>query len=257
MPAIQTAAPPVRIDVYDGPLDLLLHLVRRDGIDVCNLPLVHITRQYLATLDAMAVLDLDIAGEFLVMAATLCELKSRELLPGLRHDEDPEADEEVSREDLIRRLILYQRYRQAAEGLRRRLWLGRDSFRRQAHLVEEGARPLESGTDALGLLFLYADLKSRAEQEEPVHEVEREPLSWSDTVHGVLVSLDDGHEHPLDELLAEVPSRAGRVLTFLAVLELCRVRCLDVEQRQHLAPILLRGLVSSEQADLSHIPEDM
>jgi segregation and condensation protein A len=248
--------PVVRTEIYDGPLDLLLHLVQRDGIDLCKLPLVHITREYLAALTTLQVVDLDMAGEFLVMAATLCELKSRELLPGASLLEEPD-EEDDPREALIRRIIRFQRYRQAAEELSRGLWLDRDVFARPLQRVQPGDRPIEPGIDAVELRGLYERARRRAARPAPVHEIEREPLRWRDTLHQVLQTLDDGHERPLDSMLAELPSRPARILAFLAVLELCRVRAVEVHQREHLAPVLLRGLVRAEQADLTHIPEAM
>ncbi len=248
--------PVVQTEMYDGPLDLLLHLVHRDGIDLCKLPLVHITREYLATLTQLQVVDLDIAGEFLVMAATLCELKSRELLPGASPLDEPD-DEDDPREALIRRIIRYQRYRQAADELQRGLQLDRDVFTRPPQRIESGERPIEPGIDAIELCELYHQAKRFAARPEPVHEIEREPLRWRDTLQHVLHTLDDGSEHPLDGLLAGLPSRAARILTFLAVLELCRVQAVEVHQREHLAPVLLRGLMRSHEADLEHIPEAM
>ncbi len=248
------AGPVVQTEMYDGPLDLLLHLVQRDGIDLCKLPLVHITREYLAALTRLQVVDLDIAGEFLVMAATLCELKSRELLPGATPlEQADEADD--PREALIRRIIRYQRYRQAADELRRGLQLYRDVFDRPEQRLEAGERPIEPGIDAIELCELYQRARRRADRPPPVHEVEREPLRWRDTLEHVLTTLDDGQERPLDAMLAELPSRPARILAFLAVLELCRVRALEVHQREHLAPVLLRGLVRADDADLTHIPE--
>lgn len=248
--------PVVRTEVYDGPLDLLLHLVQRDGIDLCRLPLVHITREYLAALAGIEVVDLDLAGEFLVMAATLCELKSRELLPGLASRDDDEGVEDPQ-EALIRRIIRLQRYRQAAEELQRANWLDRDVFARPRQRPAPGVRPIEPGIDTIELRELYQRMVDRRDRPEPVHEVEREPVRWRDAVRFVLVGLDDQQERPLEVLLTELPHRPARVLAFLAVLELCRIGAVSVHQREHLSPILLRGLVRSDQADLSHIPEAM
>jgi segregation and condensation protein A len=250
------ATPVVQTEMYDGPLDLLLHLVQRDGIDLCQLPLVHITREYLAALGAMQVVDLDIAGEFLVMAATLCELKSRELLPGAPPME--QADEEDDpREALIRRIIRYQRYRQAAEELRRGLQLDRDVFVRPPQRLDLEERPVEPGIDAIELCELYQRARRDAAKPPPVHEVEREPLHWRDTLVRVLETLDGGQEHPLDGLLATLPSRPARIMAFLAVLELVRIRAVSVHQREHLAPVLLRGLLRADEVQLEHIPEAM
>ncbi|MFH1467252.1 MAG: segregation/condensation protein A [Pseudomonadota bacterium] len=248
--------PVVRTEVYDGPLDLLLQLVQRDGVDLFHLPLVEITREYLAALAHMQVVDLDLAGEFLVMAATLCELKSRELLPGpvLAEAEEGEVD---PKELLIRRILLHQRYRNAAEELFRGDLLDRDTFTRPDVPVDDRARPVEPGIDAVELCELYSRSLARRDRPPPVHEIEREPLHWRAALLGVLEALDDGQEHSLDELLAQHAPLPPRILTFLGVLELCRLGAVTVHQREHLSPILLRGLLPPGDAALDHIPEDL
>lgn len=243
--------PVVKTEVYDGPMELLLYLVRRDGIDLFHLPIAHITREYLAFLDEIENLDLDVAGEFLVMAATLCELKSREMLPRAIRTDDS-VDEEDPAQELARRIIEYQRYREAADGLERRLWLDRDVFRRDyAPPPDPAALHIEPGVDAFGLLEAFHAVVQRSLRARPVHEVKREQFRWVDCVRWVLDRLDDGEPHTLDELLADLPSRAGRVITFLAVLELCKLRMVDVQQRTHLAPVLVQGRVQAHEADLS------
>jgi segregation and condensation protein A len=204
----------------------------------------------------MQVVDLDIAGEFLVMAATLCELKSRELLPRQAHpvNDDGETD---PKEDLIRRILLHQRYRHAAEELSRSVLLDRDTFRRPDLPVDEHSRPVEPGIDAVELCELYLRAARRRDSRPPVHEVEREPLRWREALIGVLEVLDDGLEHSLDELLSPLAALPPRILTFLGVLELCRVGAVAVHQREHLSPILLRGLLPPDEASLDHIPEAM
>ena len=241
--------PVVRTEVYDGPLELLLYLVRRDGLDVLDLPIAHITREYLAFLDRLEAFDLDVAGDFLVMAATLCELKSRELLP--RPEQRVDEDEEDPREALARRIIEYQRYKEAADGLAQRLWLDRDMFRREPEACDPSEVHLSAGVDAFGLLEIWGRLVEQHRRARPVHEVQREQIRWVDCVRWVLSRLDDGEVHPLDELMADLPSRAGRVLSFLAVLELCRLRMVGIQQRVHLAPVLVQGLVRVDQTDLT------
>lgn len=249
--------PLVQIDIYDGPLDLLLYLVRRDGIDVRNLPLVHITREYLAAMEELYEFNIDMAGEFILMAATLCELKSRELLPRSKTEteqsDDPQ-EEEDPRIALARRILQYQRFKEAAENLDSLQMLGRDVFKRQGVAVSWGDRPVDPGVDSLGLLDHYRAAMNR-EVVQPVHEVHREELSWAVCVHSVLQLLDDGEERSLDELLSEFSSRAEKIMTFLAVLELVRLQMLEIAQRTHLSPILLRSMVKHQEADLSMIPE--
>jgi segregation and condensation protein A len=247
------AAPVVHAEAYDGPLDLLVDLVRRDGIDPRELPLVAITRAYLSALDAMGFEDLDVAGEFLVMAATLCELKSRELLP---HALQPVTDdEEDPREALARRILEFQRFRGAAEELDRRAWLGRDVFRRPATRRNDGERPLDPVVDAFGLLEIWDALERRHAQPPPVFTVERERISWLECLRHVLRVLDGGESRTLDEILVDAGSRAVRIVTFLAILELCRIQVLEIGQRRHLAPVVLRSRVRAVDVDLSAFAE--
>ncbi|MBN1335891.1 MAG: segregation/condensation protein A [Deltaproteobacteria bacterium] len=243
----------VHAEVYDGPLDLLVDLVRRDGIDPRSLPLVEITRAYLSALEAMGFADLDVAGEFLVMAATLCELKSRELLP--RSLPIPSDDEDDPREALARRILEFQRFRQAAEELGRRNLLGRDVFGRRPTEQDARDRPVDPGVAALGLLEIWDALERRHAQPPPVFEVERERVSWLECLRGVLAALDDGETRTLDEILLPLASRSTRIVSFLAVLELCRVQVLEIEQRRHLAPVLLRSRVRADAVDLSLFAE--
>ncbi len=232
----------VHTDVFDGPLELLLYLIRRDGIDVRDIPIAHVTVEYLSFLDQLEELDLDVAGDFFVMAATLCELKSRELF-AREVLTDEEAEEDVDpREELVRRLLEYERYRHAALDLGARDQLGRDVFARPDAALDASERPVDPGVDAFGLLqAFYAVLKSSAEP-EPVHEVEREQFSFDERIEWVMDRVALEREVELGALLALVLSRAQRVLTFLALLELARRRVIGVVQSGHLAPVQLHTL---------------
>lgn len=255
MLAFHPQQPVVSTPAFEGPLDLLLYLIRRDGVDIRNLPIAHITREYLAYLELMEAMDLGVAGEFLVMAATLCQLKSRELLP-----RDPEflddEDEEDPRERLVRRLIEYQRYKEASEELRLRPWLGRDVYVRPAADVDPADRPLARDIDAFALLeSFYATLEAHAEG-EPVHAVELEEFSFTERVAWLLDVLDGGEPAPLQELLGRVATRAQRVLTFMALLETTRLGMTILEQEGHLGPIAVASVIVAADADLSNLPKE-
>lgn len=241
----------VRTEEFDGPLELLLFLVRRQGVDVCELRVAPITDAYLAQLDLLESLDLDVAGDFLVMAATLCLLKSRELLPRRLEDSPAgEEDEEDLREALIRRLVEYERYREASEGLAQRSWLGRDEFARPVVPLDDAERPVEPGVDALGLLEVLYDVLGRHAAPEPVHEVALEVYSLREMASWVLQRLAHG-PRALSDLLSELDQRLDRVVCFLAALEMARLQLLDVQQSHHLAPVVLHPMVPPEDADLT------
>jgi len=241
----------VRTAVFDGPLDLLLYLIRRDGIDVREIPIAHVTAEYLAVLDRMRELDLNIAGEFLVMASTLCQLKSRELLP--RDEQGIEELEEDPKERLIRRLIEYERFKEAAEDLGCRNWLGRDLFARPRSGAEI-ERPLARDVEALALAEAFSGLLARAKEPPPVHEISLEPWSLVQSVEWLLDTLPRGEPVEIQSLLAQVGNRARRVQTFLAVLEMARLQLVNVEQKGHLTPLQVTNTAASG-ADLSSIQD--
>lgn len=244
----------VHTEVFDGPLELLLYLIRRDGIDVRDIPISHVTREYLGYLDQMEVLDLDVAGDFLVMAALLCELKSRDLLPREEAPPGEEEDELDPRQELANRLVEYERFRQASIQLAEREWLGRDVFARSAAAVDPADRPVDPGVDAFGLLeAFYRVLESRA-AEEPVHEVELEEYSLQERVTWLLDRLALPGPTDLRALLREVAGKARRVITFLALLEMARLQMVNITQERHLGPVMLALKIDPAQADLSAIP---
>lgn len=241
----------VRTEEFDGPLELLLFLVRREGVDVRELRIAPITDAYLAQLDLLHALDLDLAGEFLVMAATLCLLKSRELVPRPTLVEGEEAGpEEDLREELIRKLLEYDRYRAAAEELGERHLLGRDVYDRPVVPLDESERPVEAGVDAMGLLEIFYGVLQRHAEPPPVHEVALEPYSLREMANWLLQRLSGG-PRALSDLLAQLDRKLDRVVAFLAALEMARLQLVDVRQSHHLAPIVLASSTPAEQADLS------
>lgn len=240
----------VHTEVFDGPLDLLLYLVERDGIDLKKLEVRRIADSYLGYLDRMRELNLSIAGDYLLMAATLVHLKSLELLPRppvlvADEPEDP-------REELARRLREYQRHRAAADALEARPWVGRDTFVREPLEVDPADRPLVAGVDAFGLLDLYWEVLRRASA--PEARVGFELPSGPDfpsccrRVLGVLGGR--GGRAELGTLLRALELRAERVVTFVGVLEMCRLGWLGIVQLEHLGPVHVEQLVDDEAIDL-------
>ncbi|MCB9779082.1 MAG: segregation/condensation protein A [Alphaproteobacteria bacterium] len=240
----------VRTEDYDGPLELLLFLIRREGIDPRDLRVAPICDAYLAQVELMDALDLDVAGDFVVMASTLCLLKSRELLP--RSVVDDEEEEEDLRDGLVRRLVEYERYREASERLGDRHLLGRDEFTRPHVELDVSERPVEPGCDAMGLLEVLYELVQRQQAPEPVHEVELEVYSLREMASWVLTQLGQG-PRSLADLLSELDRKLDRVVCFLASLEMARLQLLDVRQSHHLAPVVLHPVRDPEGADLSSL----
>ena len=244
----------VRLEVFEGPLDLLLHLVKKNEVDLSDLPVATITDQYIAYLDLLQQLDLDMAGEYLVMAATLLHLKSRLLLPS-----EEAADEESGedpRAELARQLLEYQRFKEAAEMLDRNSMLGRDVFtrvplRNEAIDGQGIAQDVQNVTDEIcdvSLGDLLDALQEVLKNTEPdiVHQVMLEQISLREQVCMVLDLLRERTQVTFTELLSTDTSRLQILVTFLAALELVRTRMVDVNQDKRFGPIMLTLAVSAD-----------
>ncbi|HYB97908.1 MAG TPA: segregation/condensation protein A [Candidatus Limnocylindrales bacterium] len=226
----------VRLNAFEGPLDLLLHLVRTNELDIYNLPIAQITDQYLAYLGMFEELNLDVAGEYLVMAASLMYMKSRLLLP--RDDEDEEEqDEEVA--DLVRQLAEYQRYREVAEELRDRLLLDRDVFRRAPTPPEPSADDQPAPLRRLELADLFEALRrvlAKAAARRP-HTISAEQYSVSDAVRTMVARLRESGRLEFHDLFVHEAPRGLIIATFLGVLELAKLGVLVAEQEGRFGPI--------------------
>jgi len=238
----------VHTEVFDGPLDLLLYLVKRDGVDIRRLAVAQIADAYLEYIDHMRDLNLSLAGEYLVMAATLVHLKSLELLPRLPTPVDEDAPD--PRQAFADQLMSYAKYREAADAMAARSWLGRDQFARTAPDAAEG--DIDAGIDAFGLLDLYRGLLARAEAPEPQVRFEHEVrLDMGDAAVSLIRGLlDVGGTAELQGLLRALPDRAQRVVTFIGVLEMLRLGWIEVQQRFHLGEIDLTARVTADQIDV-------
>lgn len=236
----------IHLDNFDGPLDLLLHLIKSNEMDIYDIPMVEITEQYLAVIEQMKQLDLDVAGEFLLEAATLIHIKSRMLLP--LNEEPLEEEEEDPRAELVRRLLEYQRYKQAALSLEQLPQLYRDQFVNHffASEILEGETEDEVTVGIYQLAEAFQRLLAAAPT-EVFHEVVREALSVADFIQSLSEQLADGTRRALRDLLPEKPRRAELVVTFLAMLELVKMRLVKIEQTAEFSEIWLSLAVPAEQ----------
>jgi segregation and condensation protein A len=235
----------VKLPVFEGPLDLLLHLIKKNEVEIVDIPIAAITEQYLAYLEMMRELNLDIAGEFLVMAATLTLIKSRMLLPP---SEDGEEEEEADpRADLVRQLLDYQRYREAALALSERPLLHRDVFAREPLLDVEGAEdtgePLRLKVTVWELLEAFRAVLKRA-RPESVHEIVADQLSLRDRVRTLLQTLSVARSIEFDSLFDENASRVDIIVTFLALLELIKMGAIRATQEERYGRIVIDLAVS-------------
>jgi segregation and condensation protein A len=228
---------PVRLQNFEGPLDLLLHLIKKHELDIYDIPIALITKQYLEYLDLMTEMDLDTVGEFLVMAATLIHIKSRTLLP--RPDPTQDEPEEDPREALVRRLLEHQRFKAAAELLhekeiqRSAQWARPDG--RVAELVGEAPEP-ELEVDLFSLMTAFRQVLERA-RKRPRVLLPPEQISIEDRIEQLEARLSTSEACGFEELFADVDTRAGMIVTFLALLEMIRLKRVRVFQQAQAGPI--------------------
>lgn len=220
----------VSLPSFEGPLDLLLHLIQKHELDIMNIPIAFVTEKYLEYVVMMQELNIDIASEYLVMAATLAYIKSRTLLPTPPEDQDQaQVEEEDPRMELVRRLLEYQKYKLAAEQLGGRAVLGRDVFPRGSkEAVEQGPAPL-APVGIFKLLDAFEEVLKRVQQTKQ-HEIDFERISITERISQLSDILRSRPAVAFDELFVGVRTRADVIVTFLALLEMTRLRLTRIFQ---------------------------
>ena len=227
----------VFLEAFEGPLDLLLYLIRRQNLDVLDIPLAEITRQYMRYIELMQELQLELAGEYLVMAATLAEIKSRMLLPRA-HGED--TAEEDPRAELVRRLQEYERFKQAAESIDNLPRLERDVWSASAELKDRKVVRLLPQVTLQEMLVAFQDVVVRAELFAH-HHVQRERLSVRERMSDIISSLERSSFVEFVRLFRPEEGRMGVTVTFVAILELVREGLIEIVQAEPFAPLHVRG----------------
>jgi len=222
----------VQLEIFEGPMDLLLHLIRKNKVDIYDIPIAFIMDQYLAYLDMMRSLNIDVAGEFLEMAATLAYIKSRLLVPRIGLDEGDE--EEDPRMELVRPLLEYAKIKEAAQALADSVQLGRDVYKR--NIPTEELWDLESGEEIaeVGLFELVSALHEVLKKAEPdeAMEMSAETMRLKDRINQLMEILAGVSSVTFHELFAEQARKAEIILTFLAILELMRLQLIRAFQHQ-------------------------
>jgi segregation and condensation protein A len=236
----------VNLEVFEGPLDLLMHLIRKNDLDVYDIPIAFVLEEYMGYLDTLRELDIDLAGEFLLMAAELAHIKSRLLLP----EEDGGGGEEEPdpRADLVRRILEYQRYKQASEGLAARRMLGRDVFVPQApERVESNAEgPVEG--DIFELFEAFSQILKKVPPQQ-YHDVAVDRISVNDRIYQIVGQLRRGQTTSLEEILPKEITRYDVVITFIALLEMCRLKMIRVYQTRTLGQIHIQYTMQDVDED--------
>jgi segregation and condensation protein A len=240
------------LDAFEGPLDLLLYLIKRQNIDILNIPIARITHQYMQYIEVMQELQLELAAEYLVMAAMLAEIKSRMLLPR------PSAQEEEGddpRAELVRRLQEYERYKKAAEDIETLPRLDRDVFQAGAEMCERQVVEILPDVTLRELLVCFQEVLSRADMFAH-HHVQRETLSVRQRMSDVLARIQDGNFVDFSALFTPEEGRMGVVVTFLAILELIREALLDIVQSEPFSPIHVKAR-SVERNASAELPQPL
>jgi segregation and condensation protein A len=227
----------VFLEAFEGPLDLLLYLIRRQNIDILDIPIAEITKQYVQYIELMKEMQLELAGEYLLMAAMLAEIKSRMLLPRPQVVEDEEED---PRAELVRRLQEYERFKKAAEDISDLPRLERDVFIANADAPERKVVEKLPDVTLKELLLAFHDVLKRAEMFSNLH-MQREPLTVSQRMSEILSRIKAGQFTGFSELFDPEEGRMGVAVTFIAILELLREAVIEVVQAEDYAPLHVRA----------------
>lgn len=240
----QTENITLQLDVFEGPLDLLLYLIKKNDLDISRIAIAKVTDQYLQYLETLQELDIDLVSDYLFMAAELAYIKSRSVLP---HYDDEEDDGDDSVNDLIARLKEYERFKMAARDLKNRPWLHRDVFTRGSFGVGDDGEihkkknsEGEYEVDSFELIKAFAELLKRLPKEERNYHIVSERASVTDRIYEMLDVLKEKDAILFDELFFEDISKASRVLTFLSLLEMVKLKMIRLYQIESFGPIHIK-----------------
>ncbi len=228
----------IRLELFEGPLDLLLYLVKKDHLNIYDIPIAQVTEQYVSYLELMQLLDLNIAGEFLVMAATLMQIKSKMLLPADESQTQPE-EEEDPRAELVKRLLEYEKFKEIAENLRQREISQQEIFKRPK-IEPDIDIPVKSEVYFEASIFDLINAFSKALEDVPkdlFYEVIKDEFTIEEKVHQILHFLLVQSSVKISELFAQAKHKIEIIVTFLAILELIRMKEIVARQKDFFADI--------------------
>jgi len=250
----------VKLPVFEGPLDLLLYLIKKDELDIYDIPIERITSRYLEYLRLIKMLDLEVAGEYLVVAATLLYIKSRVILPHDQRPPEDEADEDDPRWELIRQLVEYKKYKDAAFELQQSLTRQENIHSRggsfKPDLAVDGSLPFDK-VGLFDLLAVFQKILARANQDEDLRDIFEDRFTVSDKIQFILSEMTQHSRVAFETLFVSGASRTEIVVTFLAVLELIRLKQIGVVQEGPFASIELVKLASAQSDYVSEEVDSM
>jgi segregation and condensation protein A len=223
----------IRLDIFEGPLDLLLYLIKKEHLEVYDIAIAQVVDQYIQFLELMKLLDINVASEYLVMAANLINIKSKMLLP---QPEEPQEPEEDPREELIRRLLEYEKFKEAADFLRKKEIERNKYFKRPAGQVPTGEVYIEAS-----IFDLISAFKTALKEvpKDIFFEVVKDEFTVEDKIHDLLHLLLVKEKVSLDELFSAAKNKLEIVVTFLAILELIKLKEIAAVQEELFGPILI------------------
>ena len=228
----------VKLDIFEGPLDLLLYLIKKDEIDIYSISIEQITKQYLEYIDTFKLLNIDLASEFVVMAANLMYIKSRTLLPKPEQPPEEDAEEDDPRWDLIRQLVEYKKFKDAADYLGQRELEQDNLFEHIPDVPKYPAGPPPPpNVSIFDLIRAFQGVLKRFQEELELSEIEDDPFTVSDRIDYLLERCQPGQGMTFGSLFDQATSRAEVIVTFLALLELIRLRQFRFEQKHPLGDI--------------------
>lgn len=243
----------VFLEAFEGPLDLLLYLIRKQNIDILNIPIAEITRQYMGYIDVMQDLQLELAGEYLLMAAMLAEIKSRMLLPRSKSAEGDEEDD--PRAELVRRLQEYERFKKAADDIDHLKRLDRDVMTGSIEMVERRVVQVHPDVTMIELLKAFNDVVKRSSHFTH-HQIQRERLSQRQRMSEILAMLEDAEFVEFIRLFKPEEGRMGVTVTFISILELMKEGMLDIVQAEPYAPLHVRKASGRRNAPVENASGD-
>ncbi len=230
----------VKLEIFEGPLDLLLYLVKKDELDIYDISIERITKQYLAYIDTFQALNIELASEFIVMAANLMYIKSRDLLPKTLQPPDEDAEEDDPRWELIRQLVEYKKFKEAAQYLGVQEVRANELFTANPEMPDLNAIP--EGIGQVGIFDLiraFQRVLKRFEKTDDIREIVDDRWTVSAKIDHLFETILPGSRVPFESLFSDVSSRTEMIVTFLAVLELMKLNHLQVEQEQLLGSIIV------------------
>jgi segregation and condensation protein A len=229
----------VRLEIFEGPLDLLLYLIKKDEIDIYDVSIERITRQYLDYIDTFKLLNIELASEFIVMAANLMYIKSRELLPKIQQPPEEEAEEDDPRWELIRQLVEYKKFKDAAQFLGRQEAIAAEFFAASPELPDLSAPPPVAPLGVFDLIRAFQRVLKRFDNATDIRQIVDDRHTVADKIEFLLETVHAGQRVPFESLFSTAASRTEMIVTFLAMLELIKLSHLQVEQETLLGQILV------------------